>query len=273
MTILPMRKGAAAAAATACAVVLQSGGCGSRIRQPVEAGGPWQAPVILVVLDSLPNSVLLPESLAGATMLPLAWARLSDEQGEVPDVAGLFLESAMREGMLVATVDETSPMAGSERDDITVVTAAGPDSISIPVTDPPGVGVDMAWAAWDDLGQRSAAVAGMFAKYKPDILVFRCEADSRESAFELSYRWLEAADSLGASLVIYAPPLPGLSRGWAAIAGRHARRGLVEGLTPSGLLNTLRILAGIPWETRLSAGVPAAAALDCDPFRSVTAPR
>ena len=174
---------------------------------------------------------------------------------------------------LVAAVDEPLPMAGHERDDIAVVTATGSDSVSSPVSTPPGVGLDMAWARWDDLCERSASVAAMFAKYKPEILVFRCEAGCGDCAFEISSRWLVAADSLGASLVIYAPPIPNRSRGWAAITGRHIRRGLVEGLTPAGLLCTLRILAGIPWEKRLAAGVPAAGALDFDPFDSGSLPR
>lgn len=272
MTILLKRTESAIALAVACAAAMPCG-CGSRARQCAEATGPGRSPVILVVLDSLPACATLPESLAGATMLPLAWARLSDAPGGVPDVPALLLENAVREGLLVAAVDEPVPMAGRERDDITVVTATGPDSVQAPVSIPPGVGMDMAWARWDDLSERSSAVAAMFAKYKPEILVFRCEADCVECAFEISSRWLEAADSLGASLVIYAPPLRNRSRGWAAITGRHIRRGLVEGLTPAGLLGTLRILAGIPWEKRLAAGVPAVGALDFDPFDSRSLPR
>lgn len=258
--------------AVAHAVALPCG-CGGRIRQSAAETGPGRPPVILVVLDSLPACAMLPESLAVTAPLPLAWARLSDTTGDVPDVQGLFLESAIREGLLVAAVDQPVPVTGHERDDITVMTATGPDSVLKPVSIPPGVGMDMAWARWDDLRERSAAVAAMFAKYEPEILVFRCGAGGVESAFDISSCWLDAADSLDASLVIYAPPLRGRSRGWAVFAGRCVRPGLVEGLTPAGLLGTLRILAGIPWETRLSAGVPAAGALDLDPFDIGPAPR
>jgi hypothetical protein len=255
-------------ALTGLLLLFQMTACRQETEQ-APAAGPAGQPMVILVFDSLPPSARLPWDLEELSHLPLALGRLTDEpETDGFDVGIEMASSGIREGRLIASIDQPLPPAGSTRENISVVT--GSDSLGnpIPCSTPGDIGPDLAGFDWGSLPDRNRAATLIFSKYLPDLLLLRCRTQSPDTVLIAAGIWFAAAESLGCCVAVVSTPRTGFYRGWFAIAGSGVRASRPEGITPTGLAATLKILSGLRWEPSVMEGVPAAEALRSAPWSS-----
>jgi hypothetical protein len=262
-----IRAATAACLALAAAV---AAGCGEGTG-PVEPAAPSQdslrGSLVVIAIEGLGTGDVLPDTLAGLSPGGTAWTRLTEEfRTPVPDVTSLIAARASSNGLLVVSIDQELAEGPQTRDNILIESRPAADGTLSPVSSPADVAADLARFDWASAAGRSAAATMLFSKYLPDLLVARMTVAGDTEAIEVCSYWLAAVDTLGSTLVLLSSPGPGTYRGWVLLAGRHIRSTRLEGLTAAGLLTTMEILLGLPWDPSTSAGVPAAAALDFNPM-------
>jgi hypothetical protein len=224
-------------------------------------------PLVLMIADSLPASIGLPWGLESLTSRPLAVGRLSDDpESAAFDPGATMAARGVAAGLLVFGVDQPIPEATPSRDNVLVFTTMDSLGGTHPRSMPSDITPDLSGFDWASIPERARATAFIYGKYLPDLMVLRFGTHSPDTVLEAAGIWFSAAESLGCCVAIVSTPRLPEYRGWFAIAGPGVRSSRPRGTTPAGLITTLSILSGLPWELSVLEGTPAAGALDSDPW-------
>ncbi len=240
------------------AVLSASVSCGGGGAVPPPPDAPPERLVFLEI-RGLAADPRLPSGFLGTGPVQIAAARLAEDRSvRMTEPAIELAASCVRSDRLVLLVDCPVPYDGQGRDNISITTVRSPGSLrSEPSATPPDLLGEISAEGWESIVERQETIRGLADRFGPDVIIARCSTGSVDTALAVGSRWLESVSSGGGNLVVISPPSGGWYRGWVVLAGPGIVTSSPAGLTPSGVLNTAALLAGLDPVLRLSQGVPA----------------
>ncbi len=232
-------------------LLLLTAGC-NRDVEPRDVGNSDYSPIIIVQFRDTEISSSLPWDISSSRENISVSMLLPDDNVSVPGSSQLVLE-AIENNMLVAIISDSCLNYQISGDHIQIWV----DNSGTIRSQPEKLLDKNLGSMWLDNTNRQDILLGLFDMYKPDLILMDYRIPDAPSVLQIAEYWT-APNVLSRYMVImfHLSQDPD-ARGWCAFAGERINGNTPYGLTESGMLSTIRLLAGLEWMDVLPDIIPA----------------